>query len=179
MGGDVPCGAYVLRVDIARPVTVTFGRFRGGEAVPVPAGSYSYVGSAMGRSGSTTLARRLLRHASRADGRPHEIMPELLQAMQEAGFGSTEPPASKRLHWNVDHLLEREHAEITGVWAVRTYRCVEEPLARFIENDACTSPLLPGLGAADDPGATHLLRVDAGEDWWRSLGPRVEQLAGG
>ena len=67
VGGEEPCGAYVLRLTIAEALQVRFGRYQGGEPVAVLGGEALYVGSAMARRGSGTLARRLLRHATRAD----------------------------------------------------------------------------------------------------------------
>jgi len=44
---DQTRGTYLLWMDVAETITVSFGRFRNGELVAMPAGVYLYVGSAM------------------------------------------------------------------------------------------------------------------------------------
>ena len=170
-GENVPCGAYLLRITVAAPLMVTFGRFLAGAPISVPAGDYVYVGSARGKRGSTTLARRLMRHATRAEGPAHRIRSELQGALERAGMVPAEPPATKRLHWNVDHLLEERQAEITAVYILRTMEDREPVIARALADDPAVTPLCRGLGAADDPGTTHLLAVPPGYDPQSVLAP--------
>lgn len=171
-GEEVQRGAYILRIEIERPVSVAFGRYRGGQTVALPAGHLLYVGSAMGRKGSTTLARRLLRHATRSgERRPHAIRASLLRAFRRAGMGSgrLRPPPAKRLHWHVDYLLDEPGATIDAVLAIRSAQRYEALLAEALARSPHTEEIVAGLGAADDPGRTHLLRLVGGERAWRDL----------
>ncbi len=47
-------------------------------------------------------------------------------------------------------------------------------LGRFLEDDRHTSVFEKRLGANDVPGATHILRVEADELWWRHLANRLK-----
>ena len=105
LGNEGQGGAYLLRLQVQREVKVCFGRFQGGRPILVPQGDVVYVGSAMAQQGSMTLARRLLRHATRRDRRnPQRIRGNLLQVLEEVGLGtdSLKPPDKKKLFWNID-----------------------------------------------------------------------------
>ena len=176
IGGDPVCfgGVYVLRVRLAAPRAVVFGRFRGGQPILMTTGDYLYVGSALGG-----LATRLLRHATRSSVRtpalqralpadedrakalnyePHAIRGELAAHLAAAGLPAR-PPAAKRLRWHIDYLLDERDAELIGVWAWRTAEPLESALADWLAAQPGVVPLAAGLGASDDPGRTHLLRV--------------------
>lgn len=159
MSGDSgTMGAYVLLVRVANSLSIAFGRFREGHPIAVLAGAYVYAGSARGH-GATSLAGRLLRHATRSGGRPpHAIRDDLAARLAAAGLVAPLPPA-KRLRWHVDYLLDEPAAEIRGVWAIRAAVPLEAALARWLASQPGVVPLAPGLGASDDPGQTHLLRV--------------------
>ena len=168
----VESGAYVLRMRVAAPLSLSFGRFQGGRPVTVPEGEVLYVGSAMGRRGSGTLARRLLRHATRTPPLPpHPIRDELLVRLQKADMGgpALAPPAGKRLRWHVDYLLDRPEATLTHVLAIRSRHPLEATLAQRLNEDPCTAIIAPGLGASDSPAPAHLLRLDAPPSWWEAL----------
>ena len=175
-GGGCDGGVYMLRIHVKTALELRFGGFRRGKLIPVPAGEYLYVGSALGAKGAASLPFRLVRHATRSGGRPpHRIREHLICVLDDAGMLSAQfsPPATKRLHWNVDYLLDRLEAEIVGVIAVRTSRRLESALTRLVEDEPRTRPLARGLGANDATGETHLLRVIAGESWWKRLPARV------
>lgn len=177
MGEKGRGGVYVLRMAVARAVAVRFGRFRQGTPIPVPAGSYLYVGSAMAQQGGSSLARRLLRHTTRADGCAHPIRPELLAASRAADLldAHAQPPQGKKLHWHVDYLLDEAAVTVTAVFAIRTPQRLESPLARWLLADGGTAVLVPGLGARDAAGETHLLRVPD-PDWWREFPARLQNF---
>ncbi len=167
LGRESPRGAYVLRIDVDHDLRLAFGRFKGGKLIDLPAGTYSYVGSAMGR-GRAALARRLVRHASRtADQVPHQIRPALIAAFSDV------QPSPKRLHWNIDYLLDQTAAEIRQVIAIRSETRIESAVGELLESDPHTAIIEKGLGANDLPGHTHLLRVEAGDDWWYDLGGKL------
>ena len=179
IGGGSPGGSYVLRIRISRPMAVVFGRFKGGKAIALEAGDYAYVGSALAEAGATCLARRLVRHATRLDGRPpHPIRALMLAEFPRAGLcpAGLQPPAGKRPKWNVDHLLDLPCAELVGAYLVRSPARIEPALGKLLEDDPATVVFERGLGANDVPGNTHLLRVDAGERWWHQLPQKLTSL---
>lgn len=166
-------GIYLLRVHVDAPIRVTFGRFQGGRPISVLPGNYLYIGSALGQRGATSLAGRLLRHATRSGSlSPHAIRPCLGDQLQEVGLLAHHGaglPRTKRCFWHIDYLLDQLEAEITQIIALRTPHRLEARLARKIAADPVLAVVAPGLGASDDPNANHLFRVDAAATWWRSL----------
>jgi Uri superfamily endonuclease len=166
-------GTYLLRIHLYAETSLAFGRFRGGQLFTLPVGEYLYIGSALNPRGATSLAPRLLRHATRSGARPpHAIREALCDHFRAIGLGpvSLSPPRSKKLHWNVDHLLDLEAAALVGVYAIRSPARLEADLAHALAADPGTEILSPGLGANDVRGGTHLLRVVGGEGWWEGLG---------
>ena len=99
--GESVQGTYLLRVRVSEPIGIAFGRFKGGAPISVSAGDYVYVGSARAPRGAASLSHRLVRHATRSEGKPpHRIRHALI------GAYGVPAPARKRLFWNVDYLLE-------------------------------------------------------------------------
>ncbi|MGC8774393.1 MAG: GIY-YIG nuclease family protein [Chlorobaculum sp.] len=166
-------GSYVLLIEIDRAVKVAFGKFRKGEPLELQPGHYLYVGSALGSAkGRFPLAARLLRHASRSDGRAaHAIRNALLDHFISWEY---RPPASrgkKKLHWHIDYLLDREEAEIGHVFIFPGERRLEPQLAELLAAMPETSPIADRLGAQDAAAGTHLFRIDELE----TLLPRLEK----
>jgi Uri superfamily endonuclease len=179
LGNATLRGTYVLRVCLKDDLAQRFGRFKGGKIIPLPAGTYVYVGSALGERGATTLPRRLIRHATRSASRPpHRIRDVMLETFRAAGLGSDGllPRSPKKLFWNIDHLLDQEAAEITQVIAIRDDRRLEAIVAGMLEDNPATCILEKGLGANDTPGSTHLLRVEADATWWPSLVDTISRM---
>lgn len=176
LGGDSQGGSYLLRIRVGQELQLAFGRFRKGKLITVPAGEYVYVGSALADSGAASLARRLVRHATRsAQKAPHPIRDQMLDRFATIGLGSGDlrPRRGKTLFWHVDYLLDAEVVDLSHVFIIRAPRRLEDALAQLLEDDACTSILAKGLGANDARGGTHLLRVGADESWWQSLPSRL------
>ena len=176
LGADSQSGTYLLRIRVKEAQSLAFGRFRQGRTIPVPAGEYLYVGSALGGR----LASRLLRHATRSAGLPpHPIRALMIPHFQRIGLGrpGLTTPRAKRRFWRIDYLLDSMTVDLVGVIALRSSQPLEAELARLLGADPAASPLAPGLGASDVPGNTHLLHLVADEDWWRSLAARLEALA--
>ncbi len=184
IGGQEVCsGGYLLRIEVNERLSLSFGRFRGGERVQMERGTYVYVGSATGRKGPASLSRRLLRHATRSTGKPaHPIRDELLTSFRRNGWiqtCSSALPAEKRLRWHIDYLLDEPAVDLTGVLALRSVSRLEEALADLLLADARVQPIARGLGASDAPGKTHLLSAPADSRWWHELAGRVALLARG
>ncbi len=171
-GSDSQAGTYILRIHLNQDTALQFGRFKKGKLISLPAGDYIYVGSALSDRGSTSLARRLIRHATRNDDKPpHAIREKMMNRFIECGLGPSDllPKRRKTLHWNVDFLLDLQSAEIVNILAIRSPESLENRIAKRLENDPHTEIIEPGLGANDAPGNTHLLRVRADNTWWVSL----------
>jgi Uri superfamily endonuclease len=179
LGGQEQSGVYLLRMVVNQPIRVALGRFCGGRPLTFPAGDYLYVGSALAEHGSTTLAHRLLRHATRSDALPaHPIRAEMLQCFVAVGLGSAglTPPTGKRCFWNVDFLLNHLAVELTQIYTMRTRCCLEPMIAHMLLADKHTYLVAKGLGARDHPGSTHLLGVQAPVTWWVELSSRLALL---
>ena len=178
LGGDSQGGTYVLRIYVPKQITMAFGRFKGGKKIHVPAGDYIYTGSALAETGSMCLARRLVRHASRTGSKPaHPIRKTLLRQFASVGLGpENQRPTKKRCRWNVDYLADHLPVDLTAMYAIRSPERIEFDIADMLEDDADTVVIEKGLGANDHPGHTHLLLVDAGENWWRDLPARLQSL---
>ena len=172
IGGNLQAGTYVLRICLKEDTILQFGRFKGGKPISLPAGDYIYIGSALSEKGSTSLARRLIRHATRSGNKPpHAIREKMINQFAECGLGSGNllPRHGKTLYWNVDFLLDLESAEIVNILAIRSPRRLENRIAKWLECDPHTEVIEPGLGANDAPGNTHLLRLRADGMGWISL----------
>lgn len=162
-------GSYLLRIHLPTALRLAFGRFRGGRDFCLPAGDYLYVGSAMGQRGATTLAARLLRHATRSSDRaPHPIREELLATLHAAAM-APRLPQTKRCRWHVDFLLDQSAVLLAQIYVLRTAIPLEQALAEWLMHEPATAVVVPGLGASDHCGATHLLRVNAPLAWWDAL----------
>jgi Uri superfamily endonuclease len=169
LGKSLPGGVYLLGIQLARQSQIVFGRHNQGKPIPMPEGSYLYIGSAYGQKGSSTLAARLMRHTCRSSGKPpHHIQLDLLKRLQAAGL-LARVPKRKTPHWHIDYLLEEEQAQIFTILAYRTNRHLEQKIAATLAAMPETVILSPGLGASDHPGGTHLLMVRAADSWWQKL----------
>ena len=173
-------GSYVLRIRVDEPADVAFGRFKQGKSIHVARGEYAYVGSALADRGAVSLARRLVRHATRTGERPpHPIRDSMLAHFPSVGLGEGAllPRNGKRRHWNVDHLLDLPQADLAQAFVIRYPVRMEREIARHIELEPQTTILERGLGAHDAPGTTHLLRVYGDDGWWDRLAGKLERLA--
>jgi len=176
-------GTYMLVIRLSRPLSLSFGRFLDGRKVLLPMGTWLYVGSALGsRSGSSPLARRLLRHASRGDGRqPHSIRAAMVRSFRHHGLmeSTTTPPSEKKLRWHIDYLLQRRHATISDVLLVRSPERLESSIARFTVSLEGVEAPVPSLGARDARGETHLLFAEHPEAALAAIREFLRNTAGG
>lgn len=176
-------GAYILRIRVDRPLALRFGRFRQGEPIALQAGEYVYVGSAMGSQGSTTLARRVLRHATRSGERPpHAVRLHWQRTLVEAGLLPPNAlPSPKRLRWHIDYLLDEPLVELSGALLLGAAVSLESALARLVNAEPEAFIPAVGLGASDAPGATHFFGIDGdartADDWWADLAKSADRIA--
>lgn len=179
IGDDSQAGTYLLRIHLKENITLKFGRFKKGKLISLPIGDYVYIGSALSEKGATSLARRLIRHATRTgDKRPHPIREKMINRFIECGLGPRDllPKHGKTLYWNVDFLLDLPSVELTNIFAIRSAERLENRLAKRLERDPHTEIIERGLGANDAPGATHLLRIRENRMWWESLTDKVKSV---
>ena len=179
IGNDLQAGTYILRIRLKENTTLKFGRFKKGKLVSLPAGDYVYIGSALSEKGSTSLARRLIRHATRSGDKPqHAIREAMVKQFHNCGLGPSDPlpKNGKKLFWNVDFLLDLPSVELVNIFAIRSSERLENRLAKQLERDPHTEIIERGLGANDAPGATHLLRIRADKIWWASLTDKVRAV---
>ena len=178
VGDESQAGTYILRIRLKENTTLQFGRFKKGRLISLPAGDYTYVGSALSEKGATSLARRLVRHATRSgDKSPHAIREDMINRFAECGLGPQNPlpKSGKTLFWNVDFLLDLQIAEIVNLIAIRSPERLEHTIAGLLEHDADTEIIEKGLGANDAPRSTHLLRTNADETWWVSFVGNIQK----
>ena len=179
IGNDSQAGTYLLRIHLKENITLKFGRFKKGKLISLPTGDYVYIGSALSEKGATSLARRLIRHATRTgDKLPHPIRKKMINRFSECGLGPRNllPKHGKTLHWNIDFLLDLQSAELVNIFAIRSTERLENRLAKRLERDPHTEIIERGLGANDAPGATHLLRIREDRMWWASLTDKVKRV---
>ena len=172
IGDNSQTGTYILRIRLKEDTALQFGRFKKGKLISLPAGDYLYVGSALSEKGATSLARRLVRHATRsADKPPHAIREKMIHQFAEYGLGNGNllPRQGKTLHWNVDFLLDLQSTELINILVIRFPERLENRIAKQPERNPRIDIIEHGLGANDAPGATHLLHVRADGPWWASL----------
>ena len=177
IGDASQAGTYVLRIRLKENTTLKFGRFKKGKRISLPVGDYVYVGSALSEKGATSLARRLIRHATRSNHKPpHAIREIMINRFTECGLGPRNllPTHSKTLHWNVDFLLDLPSAELVNIFAIRSAERLENRIAKRLEQDPHTEIIEPGLGANDTPGNTHLLHIREDGMWWASLADKIK-----
>ena len=179
IGDASQAGTYILRIRLKENTTLQFGRFKKGKLISLSTGDYIYVGSALSEKGAPSLARRLVRHATRSgDKPPHAIREKMMNQFAECGLGNGNllPRQGKTLHWNVDFLLDLQSAELINILAIRSSERLENRVAKWLEHDSQTDIIEPGLGANDAPGATHLLRLRADDMAWMSLTDKAGTL---
>ncbi|MYF99645.1 DUF123 domain-containing protein, partial [Candidatus Poribacteria bacterium] len=172
IGENSQAGTYILRIRLKESIKLKFGGFKKGKLIPLPAGDYTYVGSALSEKGSTSLARRLVRHTTRTGNKPpHTIRDDMIKEFNKSQLGPPNPlPISgKNLFWNIDYFLNLEVAEIINVIAIRSSERLENTISEFLESNPDTHIIEKSLGANDSPQHTHILSVNDDDNWWNSI----------
>ena len=162
-GNKYRMGSYILFIRISSPFQLAFGKFQQSRLFTIPESDYLYIGSALGGNKSgNPLARRLIRHASRSDGKaPHEIRAALINffSKDDIALKNAIKPSTKKIHWHIDYLLDRPEAAISHIMMIRSPMKMERKLSELLESLHETSMLAPRLGAQDTPNSTHLLQI--------------------
>lgn len=169
LGETISTGCYLLRIQLLQAQKIQFGRYNQSGAHFLPKGDYIYIGSALGNKGASSLGYRLMRHLTRCSGdTPHAIRGECATQLYNAGI-QAKVPRNKKCHWHIDYLLEIPQAQVIGIIILRSQADYEKQIAAAFANLPETSTPVPGLGASDHPGNTHLFHITAGADWWSRL----------
>lgn len=175
IGRTYTIGTYVLRMRVAKSLGIDFRPKEGRTTVRFEPGDYCYVGSA-----HAGLAHRVLRHATRSGDRPpHPIRGLMLTEFRRAGLGTrVRPPRTKRLGvWNVDYLLDRPEVDLGAAFLIRWPKKLEQYVGGRIAGDPRAIVVETGLGGGDYDALTLLLRINAGEAWWRRLPAQLARWA--
>lgn len=175
-------GTYALFITLSKELNLAFGKFLGGRKILLEPGSYMYIGSALGnRPSGTPLARRLVRHASRSNGKPpHELWDCMVRFFLENRLADPDLklPSKKTLHWHIDYLLDSQHAQIVKVLIIRSPDRLETALSNLAASLDETFIIARKLGARDVRGGTHLLGVRNLESCIAALENKIPSLLG-
>ncbi len=177
IGEESQAGTYILRIRLSEDTDLQFGRFRKGKLISLHAGDYTYLGSALSKKGSTSLARRLVRHATRSEDKPpHLIRDTMIFQFQACGLGPKDPrpKSGKNLFWNIDFMLDLVTAEIINIIAIRSPIRLESTIAKYLEQNPATQIIEKGLGANDSPKNTHVLRINDEDRYWESIADYIQ-----
>ncbi|MEI8033200.1 MAG: DUF123 domain-containing protein [Chlorobiaceae bacterium] len=179
-GNKYRMGSYIILIRVKAPALLAFGKFRKGELLTIPEGSYLYIGSALGsRQNSSPLSGRVLRHATRSGGgTPHKIREALLRLLKSEGMAreTTAAPSSKKVRWHIDYLLDLPQAEISHILLIRSPIRLEGQLSALLESSDGTSLLAPRLGAQDSKNSTHILKISEERSIIRLLGLKIPEM---
>ncbi|MGC1273555.1 MAG: hypothetical protein WBC44_07585 [Planctomycetaceae bacterium] len=67
-------------------------------------------------------------------------------------------------------------AELVAAYAIRALRRVEFAVGELLAADPDTVVFERGLGANDTKNGTHLLQVDALDEWWGTLPEKLDTV---
>ena len=176
IGSGPAAGIYLLRIVAQAAQSIVFGRFRHGQPIVVQSGQYLYIGSALDARGAPSLAHRVLRHLTRTNGQPPQLLRDQL-----AAYFAIQPPKEKRLRWHIDYLLDHAQVHVDANRDVAHYApAIISPVKRrsrdHLNQLPFCHPVAPGLGASDHPGSTHLLTWCGTHDQWRQTLARLIQF---
>lgn len=118
-------GSYILVIRLQEESKLQIGAL--GSKI-FKKGYYLYVGSAMGKKGSTTLINRVKRHLS--------------------------PPCEKSKHWHIDYLLENEYANIIQILLIPSINKIECIISSEIKKRS--DGLIENFGSSDCTCSSHL-----------------------
>ena len=156
-------GTYLLFIHLSKELSLGFGNFLGGKKIPLEPGFYLYIGSALNQKPSSMpLARRLVRHASRSNGKPaHEAREYMIRFFQKHQLATADlhPPANKKLHWHIDYLLDCPYARIIAAFVIRSPLRLETAVSDLAASLDETCIIARKLGARDTRSGTHLLGI--------------------
>ena len=162
-GNDSTQGTYALFIYLSNKLNLRFGNFLGGRHFSLDPGYYVYIGSALGTKSSVMpIARRLVRHASRSNGKPpHEVRDYMIRYFKKNKLAAANlrPPTDKKLHWHIDYLLDSLDTRIVKACIICSPLRLEGALSDLALSLDETFVIVRGLGARDFRNSTHFLGV--------------------
>ena len=118
-------GTYILVIYLEIDIELTVGALGSRK---FKKGFYLYVGSAMGKIGSSTLLNRVKRHLR--------------------------PFSEKKKHWHIDYLLENESAKIFQIFLIPSINRIECLISEELR-DHCDG-FIKNFGSSDCSCESHL-----------------------
>ncbi|MHA1488340.1 MAG: GIY-YIG nuclease family protein [Promethearchaeota archaeon] len=118
-------GTYILIIHLFKDINIKIGALGN---IFFKKGYYSYVGSAMGNIGSSTLENRIKRH--------------LL------------PSSKKKIHWHIDYLLENEETRVIKLYLIPCHQTLECIIAG--ELSIVADDIVKNFGCSDCKCDSHL-----------------------
>lgn len=118
-------GTYILDIKLHADIELAIGSLG---LIPFKKGFYSYIGSAMGSQGSSTLLNRVNRHLKK--------------------------PSEKNRFWHIDYLLENEKAFITKLILIPSHINLECNFADYFLEFA--DDFIQYFGCSDCNCKSHL-----------------------
>jgi Uri superfamily endonuclease len=155
-------GTYVLQMTLNQPITLSFGRFQNAQQYSLLPSQYLYIGSALTQANRPALLQRTARHASRTNpDHPHSARAYLAQYAQSILIPEKKIllKQNKKLHWHIDHFLDRSEVDLTDIFLVPHTNTYESILATHLEKHPHIVTPIPGLGASDTTHETHFLQL--------------------
>lgn len=119
-------GSYILVIFIQKNIELIIGALG---KIKFKKGFYSYIGSAMGNSGSTTLVNRVRRHISSSE--------------------------SKNIHWHIDYLLNNKNTFVYRLYLIPSLQNLECLIANELLN--VSDGYINSFGSSDCYCNSHLI----------------------
>ena len=118
-------GSYILVILVQKEISLYIGSLG---LTNFKKGYYLYVGSAMGKKGSTTLINRIRRHVL--------------------------PPDKKKKHWHIDYLLENESTSFVQILLIPSTHKIECIISNELK-EHCDG-FIENFGSSDCTCRSHL-----------------------
>lgn len=122
-------GTYILTIKVLHDTILIIGSL--GE-IFFPSGLYFYIGSAMAKTGASTLLNRVKRHVLKA--------------------------TNKKVHWHIDYLLNSEYAKVVRIFLIPSKERYECIIAQEMVKKA--DKYIPNFGASDCSCRSHLFHFN-------------------
>jgi Uri superfamily endonuclease len=122
-------GTYILTIEVLHDSNLIIGSL--GE-IFFPSGLYFYIGSAMAKTGASTLLNRVKRHVLKT--------------------------IDKKVHWHIDYLLNSEYAKVIRLFLIPSKERYECIIAQEMVKKA--DKYIPNFGASDCSCKSHLFHIN-------------------
>lgn len=131
-------GTYILFISVSKEIIIQVGALN---RIKFSKGMYTYIGSGLGKKGSSSLINRVQRH---------------LKSSKE-----------KKFHWHIDYFLANESVKITRLYLLPSPSKYECTLAREFHQIAVD--YIRDFGSSDCKCRSHLFYFKTFENVLKSL----------